>query len=477
MTGWIVRSPRRDDGAVLPLVLVMAVVLSMVIAALAGYLATALHYSSVVEDRADRLAAADGGLRYAIERLQNSAYAGCLSNLGNAGYTIDFPADVNDAEVTVTCRRGASGISDIKAWAIIVTGEGVPAGQWMFQSQAGGGTQKLLGGPVWITDPERSDLKAPVTVEDGDIWYYRPDCDDPGLTLDSNLSFTPAYRGPICVPYRWYDPANPAQSVFSAPPVGAIPPVADAAATNPAPVIDPDGCTVFRPGRYTTEPAWGPSTYLQSGNYYFDSVELDITNATVTAGWADFDRYGDQQYIPNFACETAIAIDRASGSEPGATLYLGGDSHIEVGNHGSLEVLRRLQDDSLVSIHAIPTSTADVQRSTLGYNDDIVVTKSGNNSDLAIHGLLWAPLAQLEFGNVTNAANGQLLGGAAVARIVLQASASASAFIIRVETSPIEFELQVDATATKNGVSTTMRAVVQVDDQGTTAVNSLRVLD
>ena len=91
--------------------------------------------------------------------------------------------------------------------------------------------------------------------------------------------------------------------------------------------------------------------------------------------------------------------------------------------------------------------------------------------------MLWAPLAQLEFGNVTNAANGQLLGGAAVARIVLQASASATAFVIRVESSPIDFELQVDATATKDGVSTTMRAVVQVDDQGTTAVNSLRVLD
>jgi hypothetical protein len=85
-------------------------------------------------------------------------------------------------------------------------------------------------------------------------------------------------------------------------------------------------------------------------------------------------------------------------------------------------------------------------------------------------------LAQLEFGNVTNAANGQLLGGAAVSRMVLQASASASAFIIRVESSPIAFELRVDSTATKNGESTTMTAVVQVDDQGTTAVNSLRVI-
>ena len=92
-----------------------------------------------------------------------------------------------------------------------------------------------------------------------------------------------------------------------------------------------------------------------------------------------------------------------------------------------------------------------------------------------MHGLIWAPKAQLEFGNVTNSANGQLLGGAVVSRIVLQASASVSAFIIRVETSPIAFELRLDSTATLNGLSTTMTAVVQVDDQGTTAVRSLRV--
>ena len=137
--------------------------------------------------------------------------------------------------------------------------------------------------------------------------------------------------------------------------------------------------------------------------------------------------------------------------------------------------MRRLQGDSLVSVQTISSSNADRTASTLGYNDNIIWTKSGNNSDLAMHGLIWAPKAQLEFGNVTNSANGQLLGGAVVSRIVLQASASVSAFIIRVETSPIAFELRLDSTATLNGLSTTMTAVVQVDDQGTTAVRSLRV--
>jgi hypothetical protein len=84
----------------------------------------------------------------------------------------------------------------------------------------------------------------------------------------------------------------------------------------------------------------------------------------------------------------------------------------------------------------------------------------------------------MTFGNVTNSANGQILGGAAFARIHLQASASASAFVIRVETSPAVYSLLLKSVATLDGRSTTMHAVVQVDDQGNPlAVSSLRVVD
>jgi hypothetical protein len=459
----------RDRGSVLVLALVMAVTLSVVIAAVASYVTSGLTYGRVVEERADRLAAADGGLRYAIESLSNSKYAGCLTQLGNTGYTVDFPVKINGADVTVTCTKGSNGIGDIKAWAIIVTGEGVPPGQWMLQSQAGGGLQKLLGGPVWVSDPGRTDLSAPVKIEDGDIWYYRADCDNPNLTVDSNLTFTPAYRGTICVESPWND-------VYKAPIAGTFAAAGDIANTNPAPQVDAHGCTVLSPGRYTVAPSFGTNTYMKSGNYYFHNVTVDVTNAVVTAGWADNHNYGDSQFVANFPCVDAINADQGSGSASGATWYMGGSSKIEIGNKGSLEILRRLQGDNLVSIQAMSTTTANWSASTLGYNDNMIVTKAGNNSDLAIHGLVWAPLAQMEFGNVTNSANGQLLGGAALARIVLQASASASAFVIRVETSPIDFEVKVDATATKNGVSTTMRAVVQLDDQGKTAVNSIRVL-
>jgi hypothetical protein len=464
----------RDRGAILPLVLVMAVVVSLVIVTLANYVTTNLTYGHIVEERADRLAAADGGLRYAVERLQNSAYAGCLTNLGDTGYTIDFPATVNGSDVDVTCSKGSSDIGDIKAWALIITGELASSDPdtWMMRSQ--GGSTKLLGGPVWVTDPSTdvNDLQSPVEVEDGDIWFYRADCSNPNLTVDpSQLSFTPAFRGTICVEKQWYE-------LFDTPEIGWFPWPVNTAKTNQAPTMSGE-CTVFHPGRYTVAPTLGANTYFRSGNYYFEGVTLTITNAAVTAGWADFDGNGDQQFIPNYKCDDAIQTDKESGSLPGATFYMGSSSRIVIDTNGTLEIMRREQGDDFVSIHALSGVHPSGKwfQSTIGSTQNMIETQSGLNADLAIHGLVWAPYSALEFGNVTNVANGQLLGGAALAKVVLQASASASNFLIRVETSPADFQLRLSATATKNGRSTTMTAVVDVDDQGTTAVNSLRVIE
>ena len=311
----------------------------------------------------------------------------------------------------------------------------------MLQSQAGGGIQKLLGGPVWVSDPARTDLKAPVTVEDGDIWYYRPDCDNPNLTVDSNLTFTPAYRGTICVESPW-------NVVYTAPTPGAFAAAGDVANTNPAPTVDANGCTVFSPGRYTVAPSFGTNTYLKSGNYYFHNVTLDITNAVVTAGWPDDTTYGDQQFIAELPVQTTADrnADKASGRlDAGRDLLHGRQLQDRDRQQGQprdpAAPAGRRPGEHPGDEHARPPTTPPARSATTTTSCG---PSRGNNSDLAIHGLLWAPRAQLEFGNVTNAANGQLLGGAALARIVLQASASASAFIIRVESSPIDFELKVD---------------------------------
>ncbi len=455
------------------MILVATVVLSTVVVSLATYVTAGLRYASVVEDRADRLAAADGGLRYGIEKLALQQYAECFTALGNTGVKIPFPTVVNESTVTVTCRKGGNGFDDIQGWAIIVTGEGVPVGQWNLHSQGGAGIQKLLGGPVYVADPTKIDLASPVMIEDGDLWFSATpaQCDNienvpPGVP--DNLTFKPAgLRGMACLPSPW---AN----LYKEPKV-TVPTNAPAAS-----FVDGNGCKVWSPGKYTAVPALGSNNYFKSGNYYFENVDF-LVDKTIVAGWASGagpGNYGDQQFVENAPCVGAVAADKASGSLPGATFYLGGTSKIRI-EKGKLEILRRRQGNSLVSIHALTTTTGTYTASSLGWNDSILSTKSGSPSqDMVVHGLAWAPRAQLTFGNVTNVANGQLLGGGAFARIDLQAAASASAFIIRVETSEIPVTLILDATATKKGKSTTMRAIVQINDDATaTAINSWRVLD
>ena len=65
------RRSSTDEGAILPLVMLCSILMGTVVVALAGYVTADIRYSRVVEDRADRLAAADGGLRYGIENLRN----------------------------------------------------------------------------------------------------------------------------------------------------------------------------------------------------------------------------------------------------------------------------------------------------------------------------------------------------------------------------------------------------------------------
>lgn len=465
-------SPTRrnaDRGTVLPLVLVLSVVISVVVVSLATYMSTSLRYGGVVEERADRLASADGGVRYGVERIQTSTLTACMTNLGTTGYMIDFPVVLNDAPVTVTCTK-ASNIGDIKSWALVITGEGIPGTDWMLATQGAANTTKYVQGPVWMTDPTRTNFSSKFEIEDGDVWYEGADCTAPSPVLDPKFIISPANRGTLCVAQRWDD-------LFRTPPVGAFPPASDLVNTNPAPTMD-GSCTVFSPGRYTVMPTLGNNNYFKSGNYYFQNVVFEVKSATVTAGWPDFNAHGDQQFLANAPCDHALSVDSVSGSDPGATFYLGGTSMIDVRSQGELEILRRRQGNSLVSVQALDTTIVpDQLASTLGYADKILFTESGNNLDLVVHGTFWAPRALVEFGGVTNIANGQLLGGVAAARVDLQASGSASKFVIRVENSRITNRLRVDATATKAGGSTTMRAIIAADDHGLTAVESIRVVD
>ncbi len=237
----------------------------------------------------------------------------------------------------------------------------------------------------------------------------------------------------------------------------------------------PTGCRVFFPGKYTatTTPAFAGQNYFVSGDYYFENVPLQITG-TVIAGAADGTN-GDGQFLSAPACSSAPATYPGSGA--GATFLLGGTSTIYVGN-GGLEIMRRRQGQNVVSVEAVPTTANGYTASLVpaAGGQDIFESKSGNNTDVAIHGLWWTPEARVVLGNVTNTANGQFLGGLVGAYVEVQASASVDALNVRVETSPVTAKWLLVSTATKNGRTTVIRAVVEYQpDTAALAINSWRV--
>jgi hypothetical protein len=488
----------RDEGAVLPLVLVMTVVISAVVIGLSNWAVTSLAFGQVAEDRSDRLSAADAGMRYAIDQLK-LRNAGCILDTQEAVLP-GVQADFNDATAAVTCERITSGFEGIAAYAAVMTGAGIPPGQALLTSQSGS-NEKVLGGPVYMSRVGTGafDLDPPVKVKDGPLLYHDTSGTTPctsvkASTMPTNLVFEPELIfGPVCVSVPWTEifksPEVPDLTVL--PEMDGSLPSSDA---SPLPdpsglgsyVDDANGCRVFAPGRYTTPPDIdGDDAYFQSGDYLFDFAGSNdtffIKAGTVTAGRVNpFTTPTLVNEISNPKCAPAQGADPAQSSpdpadQYGATFYFAGSSRINVATQGSLEIHARQQGVAdYVSVQTLcepngiwcnpsggggpfPTSKA----STIsGVGDNFLFTDSGNNKEFVAHALVYVPRAQVEFGNVSNTATQKMLGGLIVSRLVLQSSTSATNFEIQVPTSPITARIQLTSTAVKNG-TTSIQAVVE----------------
>ena len=136
----------------LPLVLVVAVVLSVVVVALAKYVTADLAYSRVAEARAERQASATSAISYGVERLRLGQTL-CGSPAGGFGPVTAGILDRNDTTTTLDCSRFSAGTSDITGWAVIITGEGITSDLLQVQ---GGGTKKVTG-PMFINTLEEID--------------------------------------------------------------------------------------------------------------------------------------------------------------------------------------------------------------------------------------------------------------------------------------------------------------------------------
>jgi hypothetical protein len=491
------RDQKSDKGLALPMVLIMSSVIAVVVVSLASYTISSLRYGQVTEDRSDRLSAADAGMRYAIDQLK-LRNAGCILDTQEA-LLPGVQADFNGATASVTCERITSGFEGIQAYAAVMTGVGVPPGQDLLSSQSGSNS-KVLGGPVYMSriDSSDFDLDPPVDVKDGPLLYpdttSTPCTSVKASTLPAKLRFDPPLIfGPICVNKTW-------EQLFDSPVVPTLTGLVErdgtlslSSSSNLPPgsfTDDANGCRVFETGRYTTPPDLaGYDAYFKTGDYLFDftspDTELVVSQGVVTAGKpnpATTDPLVND--IPNAPCLPAQNADPGLPPIPtdpleyGATFYFAGDSHINVAVQGSLEIHTRQQGTAdYVSVQTLCEPNGSwcnggggggfgaMKASTLtapktGSNPNFLFTDSGNNKEFVAHGLVYAPLTQVEFGNVSNSATQKMLGGLIVSRLVLQSSTSATNFEISVPTSPITAKIQLTSTGTKNG-STSIRAVVE----------------
>lgn len=487
---------RRDDrGLVLPIVLVVIVVLGGVVAAVATYATSTIRYGQVVERAADRLAAANGAMDNALEALDREASLCALTTLANAGYEYDLlqPTatvnEINGLNPRVRCQNvGTTSVTGIEEYAVVITGDpGTGARQGAMLTISGSTTpRKVIDGPVFMAQRPNQydtlDLNAPLTIQNGDLWYGRPTCPASDVSVPvyplgtANILITPQGYGIRCIATPdWetlFASARPAETVVTAP-------------VDPAPTVDGSGCTVFVPGKYTSAPALGAYNYFRSGTYYFENVgEWTIGNAYALFGWPgaagpSIPGRGNEPLANN---DCVGAWEDAADDRSGATVYLGGDSRILIANNGSLEISGRSQGGRLVSLQALETTgvpstiQGDDPPGSLPLGTRLIRVDSGNRKQIALHGLLWAPYGSIQLNNVSNDAVAALTGGAVVSELFLQAPASATNFLVSRGGTPADRRLQFTATATSpDGAKTAVRAVVLYRD-GEYALESRRVM-
>jgi hypothetical protein len=443
--------------------LILVLVFGVVAAAMATYGEVSFRHHLVVRLQTALRSSAEAGLRVGLDklRLHSTLCADAPASVGPQ--TVSVPITPNGASITLTCSYVSGNLPQANEWGAVLTGIGTSASVPELSAEGANSTAKSIDGPVYLasTSPSASvaSLAAPVTINDGDLWYFDPTCaPTTNAPTISGLTLLPSPpRSRLCTTQTWS--AIAPQPVLPPKPLPIDPPARDDLVP---------GCRIFFPGSYSAPPALQKGdNYFVSGDYYFDfDGTLDIKSADVQAGQPD-PYSGDVAQLSGLTSQCAHVLDndtvKAAEIGYGATFVLGGASTIAIDTHGRLEMFSREQlGGQNVSIQAVETTGAGYDASTITTaNGPIVWMKPGNTNAMVLHGLLRAPKAQVAFGNVTNTVSAQAAGGLVVASLDLQGSASASGWLIGRANRPTATKVVMTATATDvSGISVSVQAVV-----------------
>jgi hypothetical protein len=293
--------PQHDEaGAALLLALVLLIVGSLVVGALATYVMTDFKTLPAIKVRTDRSEALKGGTRLAINLQRESGPSACV--LASDKYTINL------LEVTTTCTAGAAEMVGGGRYGIVSTSNKATSAH-----VTGGGTfVKKITSPIFLNSGRLSpgtDTVLP-TADIALSTYTSPTspvarystptnntpfaCNNPAQTAAlaaSDLYLTSPSTGAIhsltCQAQPWWavvgQPNAAGALVYPALPPIPLYPRTVGTRLSEMPIrygAPAKKCFVFYPGRYTTSITLDNANnyYFTSGVYYFEA------SITVTAG-------------------------------------------------------------------------------------------------------------------------------------------------------------------------------------------------
>jgi hypothetical protein len=286
------RSPqqRRDEGSVLPLVLVLMIIGAMIVMPVLDYTIAVFKSNRVVSDRTAQSEAAKGGLRMVLGDPKNVF----LTCDGGGNLT---PADpvVNGIAVSTTCTE----LEEVGPAAAL--GYAVPKGA--VATQLGAQMPVSLSGTTASSGPAYPYPASP-------DWWATPAAPDPNAqysaTAEEDLIWMPDL------------PRIPSAEREATP--FDMPPAFD--------------CKVFFPGRYDDPIDLSGNIYFTSGVYYFEEPITLADDANVVVG------YGLEDFTPASDCADDLQVASNVINPPttydisggGATWVFGANARLVIDN-------------------------------------------------------------------------------------------------------------------------------------------------
>ena len=280
----MVRQPngsRRDDGSVLPLVLVLMVVAGLIVIPLLGYTMSVFRSNRVVSDRTGAVEAAKGGVRMAVGDPRNVF----LTCDGGGDLTSPDPY-INKLAVAVSCSEiDEVGPLEALGYEVPIGAVAMQLGETVPAEFSGDRRQSTPVPPY----PASSDWwlgQQSSTATDGTIWM--PNLPILPGTLRTNIPFI-------------------------------------------MPVATYGDCKVFFPGRYDQALTVTGNVYFASGVYYFEKPVTVAGNANVVVGFG-------LEELPNPDCSDDIQVAANVEGDPGTFGISGGGATWVFGRDGRLIV-------------------------------------------------------------------------------------------------------------------------------------------